>query len=396
MAGGTAWRRVSLPSPYIYTTTSLSGQPAGAGAILTATVAGFHAPGVPTGSVQFWSGYGTLVGTAPLVNGAATLAVASVTRPTPLPRRIWETAFSRLPPRLLPQRQNRDQRGALLVGESRRAAAARYHHCHVNAAGSELVPAERRHAVVRRRQPAPNRARGERRGPVHGQFFVDWDAPPTATYSGDANFTGSTSPVLNQSVSLAQTAVTLSSSALSITYGQPVQFTATVSPAGATGTIQFLDGGVSLGSATIAGGAATLAVASLGAGSHSITAQYAGDSANQAAGSAALLQNVSQATPVFTVASSRNPSIAGQAVTFTVTMTPVSYGAPLSLEISQPPASLQATWSAAGTTITTAITTADLAAGTHTVTGVWGGDANIAAGSSAVLGSSCGRRPRGQ
>ncbi|MEO8370703.1 MAG: Ig-like domain repeat protein, partial [Candidatus Solibacter sp.] len=75
------------------------------------------------------------------------------------------------------------------------------------------------------------------------------------------------------------------------------------------------------------------------------------------------------------------PSNAGQAVTFTVTMTPVSNGAPLDLQISNPPTPLIATWSAGQTVITTA----NLSVGTHTVTGVWFGDANVLAGSSSVL-----------
>jgi hypothetical protein len=57
---------------------------------------------------------------------------------------------------------------------------------------------------------------------------------------------------------LAATTATLTSSVNSTTFGQSVALTATVSPAAATGTVQFFDGAASLGAATLAGGAASL------------------------------------------------------------------------------------------------------------------------------------------
>ena len=55
--------------------------------------------------------------------------------------------------------------------------------------------------------------------------------PLTAVYSGDTNFLGSTSPVLNQVVNPATLTVSISSSANPATLGAPVTFTASVSPA---------------------------------------------------------------------------------------------------------------------------------------------------------------------
>ena len=84
---------------------------------------------------------------------------------------------------------------------------------------------------------------------------------------------------------------------------------------------------------------------------------------------------------MFTVTSSQNPSVAGQAVTLTVTMTPVSTGATLDSayweSACRPAGYLERRF--------TSITTPDLSPGTHTVTGVWAGDAKMPAGSSAVL-----------
>ncbi len=60
-------------------------------------------------------------------------------------------------------------------------------------------------------------------------------------------------------------------------FGQAVTFTAKVTPATATGAVQFLDGTTALGTGTVTGGAASLSVSSLAVGAHSITAAYAGN-----------------------------------------------------------------------------------------------------------------------
>ena len=88
--------------------------------------------------------------------------------------------------------------------------------------------------------------------------------------TGDWKFA---TPVTKQATSTA-----LSASATSVSLGTAVELTATVTPSAATGNVQFLDGGNSLGIAASAGGVATLTANSLAAGSHSITAVFAGDS----------------------------------------------------------------------------------------------------------------------
>jgi len=90
-------------------------------------------------------------------------------------------------------------------------------------------------------------------------------------------------------------AVALTSSANPSTIAQSVTFTAAVtSPAGMpTGSVTFWDGTTQLGSGTVTAGVATYATSSLGAGSHSITAQYSGDSNFTPVTSIALTQTVS-------------------------------------------------------------------------------------------------------
>ena len=73
--------------------------------------------------------------------------------------------------------------------------------------------------------------------------------------------------------------VSVNPSANASTYGQPVSFAVTVSPATSgvtpTGTVQFQADGVNFGSAvTLVNGAATsMAISNLRAGSHTVTAQ---------------------------------------------------------------------------------------------------------------------------
>src|SRR5262249_53080827 len=107
----------------------------------------------------------------------------------------------------------------------------------------------------------------------------------TAAYSGDASFGPSTSGAVavtvNPSSSPAGTVTTLTASTTSITAGQPVTFTATVTPNQGTlngGTVTFLDDGAPLATLplTTAPGSPALTVP-LDAGSHSVTAVYSGD-----------------------------------------------------------------------------------------------------------------------
>jgi hypothetical protein len=94
--------------------------------------------------------------------------------------------------------------------------------------------------------------------------------------------------------------VSVGSSSLTSTYGQPVTFTATVSgPAGGpapAGAVQFLVDGANFGSpVTLAGGSAASAPASnLGAGMHTVTAIYLGDG-NYGVGVGSLTQTVNKA-----------------------------------------------------------------------------------------------------
>jgi len=114
----------------------------------------------------------------------------------------------------------------------------------------------------------------------------------TAVYSGDSTYGGSTSPAVTQTVNKAGSSTTLGSSPNPSIMGQPVTFTAAVTPSDATGSVNFMDGTSPLGSATLSGGTATYSTSGLSFGSHSITAGYSGDSNYNGSTSLVITQTV--------------------------------------------------------------------------------------------------------
>ena len=90
-------------------------------------------------------------------------------------------------------------------------------------------------------------------------------------------------------------------------FGQLVTFTATVTGAGATptGTVQFKDGAVNIGTPrTLVAGSASIGIAALSVASHSITADYSGDGNYTASTSAVFTHVVSKADQAITFTSS--------------------------------------------------------------------------------------------
>ena len=200
----------------------------------------------------------------------------------------------------------------------------------------------------------------------------------TAVYGGDTNYAGSSSAVLSETI-LAATTTSVTSSTNPSTVGSPVTFTASVTPAGATGTVTFKDGSTTLGTVTLTSGTATFTTSSLGAGTHAITATYNGDSGHAASTSAAVNQTVRYTTTTV-LTSSANPSNAGQAVTLTATISPTAFGGMVTfMDGSTVLGSVNVSSGSA------TFTTSSLSVGTHSITAVYSGDANHAGSTSAVL-----------
>lgn len=125
------------------------------------------------------------------------------------------------------------------------------------------------------------------------------------------------------------TTTTLASSLNPSAYGEPVTFTATVTPQGSgtpTGTVTFSENGITLGTATLnASGQTTFTTNSaaqgnpLPRGTDSIVAQYGGDSTFASSTSAPLSEVVLAQLVSITVSPNPATVAIGQAVQFTAT-----------------------------------------------------------------------------
>ena len=208
----------------------------------------------------------------------------------------------------------------------------------------------------------------------------------TAVYGGDADYTGSTSPVLTQTVNQASSSTAVVSSANPASFGTSVTLTATVTGAGstATGTVTFKDGAATLGTGTLNGsGQATLTTSTLAVGSHSVTAVYGGDSNYTGSTSSLLTLGVNQNTSATALASSANPGAVGVAVTFTASVTVAGSPATGTVTFKDGAASLgTGTLNGSGQA---RVTTCSLARGRHSITAVYGGDTNHTGSTSPVL-----------
>ena len=207
-----------------------------------------------------------------------------------------------------------------------------------------------------------------------------------ATYNGVLPYGGS-SGTLNQVVNKAPTTTTLTSSLSPSLLGQSVTFTATVSPATATGMVVFNIGGVDGSPVAVAAGTATLTTTTLTAGDHPVIATYGGDASYLTSTSTTLTQTVSPLAATTTaLTSSLNPSTYGQSVTFTATVSPVVAGptptGTVQFSIDTIPVGAPVTLS--GTGVATFATTAMLA-GSHSVVATYAGSGTYATSISTPL-----------
>lgn len=145
----------------------------------------------------------------------------------------------------------------------------------------------------------------------------------TAVYGADATNKTSTSSALTQTVNKAGTTTSVASGLNPSVSGNSVAFTATVVGYTPSGTVTFKDGAATLGTASLSGSGntrtATYSTSALSQASHNITAVYAGNTLNDTSTSSVLSQVVkTNTTTVLT--SSANPSVYGQSITLTATV----------------------------------------------------------------------------
>ena len=216
----------------------------------------------------------------------------------------------------------------------------------------------------------------------------------SATYSGDSAYSGSTSSTLVQTVTASPPVATISlgSSPNPSVYGGQVLLSAVVSPVSGTitptGTVTFRDGSTNLGSSTLnAAGVATLPTAALAAGTHTITAQYNGDSTYSGSTSAGLSQTVNKANTTTALTSNRNPSNPGQPVIFKATISPSTATGTVQF--------FDGTTLLGTSTVnggSASLSTSSLTAGPHAITAQYSGNSNYNGSTSAVLTETVGRK----
>jgi ELWxxDGT repeat protein len=208
----------------------------------------------------------------------------------------------------------------------------------------------------------------------------------TATYGGDANFTGSSgndasAPVV---VNQASSRTVMTSFPDPSVFGQPVTFTVAViallpSQGTPTGTVAFTDGSTTIGVATLNGaGRATFTMASLSRGNHAINANYGGDAKYQASSYLNFGETVLKDATATTVTPSANPAVVGATITFTAAVQASSPGA----GIPTGTVTFKDNTTVLGTgTLSSAgqatFSTSGQALGTHAITASYGGDNNF-------------------
>jgi hypothetical protein len=208
----------------------------------------------------------------------------------------------------------------------------------------------------------------------------------TALYSGDSHFNAG-SAALVQRIHSSATATTLAAAPNPSLPGQAVTFTATVAAISPgfgtpTGMVTFQDGNTALAQLSVnSGAAAVFSTSALAPGSHTVTAVYASDSLF-AASSGNVVQGVQIVTSATAtvLSSAPNPSLFGQSVTFTATVTSAA-GVPAGTVTFTEGATTLASGVAVDGTGHAAFSTAALAVGSHTVTASFTGAAGWASSS---------------
>lgn len=204
----------------------------------------------------------------------------------------------------------------------------------------------------------------------------------TASYSGDTDYSGSTSSPYGETVTKAATSTTLGAVPVPATYPQSVTLTAQVSGvsgvAAPTGTVTFSNGSTTLGTGTLAVVAgqdtATFTAAGLGGGTHNIVATYSGDS-NYTGSNGGAAIGINKANSTTSASASPNSVTLADQVTLKAVVTGAIGGAiptgPVTFAVGGTTAGVV---TLSGGVATLSVTT--LPAGSDVVTATYGGDGN--------------------
>jgi hypothetical protein len=191
-------------------------------------------------------------------------------------------------------------------------------------------------------------------------------------------------------VGQASTTTALKASADPSVFGQSVTFTATVSvtapgAGSAGGSVTFYNGATTVAILPISGGRAVFTTSTLTLGSHSITAAYSGNIDFKPSTSAAVSQAVGQASTTTHLSASADPSVFGQSVTFTATVSVTAPGAGSaggSVTFYDGASPLTTVSVSGGRAV---FTTSTLALGSHSITATYSGNTDFKPSTSAAL-----------
>ena len=187
-------------------------------------------------------------------------------------------------------------------------------------------------------------------------------------------------------ITQATTTTTLISSANPSVYGQSLTLSATVTPSTATGTVNFMDGATTVCNGSLFSSNSTATancdVTTLTAGSHSITAVYAGDTNDLGSTSQVLTQTISVATPTLAIISSANPAAVNQNVTLVGAIIPTIATGTVTFKDGQ---TILGTGSVSSAGTAKLVVPEGFSFGTHSLTALYSGDANDRSVSSATL-----------
>ena len=217
-----------------------------------------------------------------------------------------------------------------------------------------------------------------------GALPVGTDAV-TAVYSGDGDYSSTTSNPVTVMVSKDSGVAVLTTSNATPNVGQSVTLTDTLPVANGvspTGTIIFYSGSTALGTGTInASGVATLATTALPVGTDSITAIYGGDGNYGNGTSNAVTETVTKGSATGVLTTSNTAPSVGQSVTLTDTLPTVNGIVPTGTVTFNNGITVIGTGTVNNAGLAILAITA-LPLGTDTVTAVYGGDSVYSNGTS--------------
>ncbi len=207
----------------------------------------------------------------------------------------------------------------------------------------------------------------------------------SVAYNSDGNFTTPAAVHLMQAVAQASTVTSLVCATPATVYGQPVAYTATVSPVApgggvVAGAVTFLDGATVLATLPLNGsGTATLTTSSLSVGTHVIQASYAGGIDYAASMAGTLNVTVGPDTVQLTLTASANPAIRGRQIVFNATVLAAPGSGAPGGSISFFDGSTVIGTVLLGKAGLAALATTRLSVGTHAISAGYSGDADFSA-----------------